>query len=398
MSKKGILLVDDEPQALKYFSKALGDQFPVLAAGSAREALALLETNRDAIGVIVTDQRMPEASGIELLKIVRDRFPHTVRVLTTAYTEMDLLVEAINTGAVYSFVSKPWEVSELAKTLSGAMSQHESQLHEAALLDQTIEDLREKLLEDRAYDVGLVAAKIGHYVHNALCPLTILIDLLLDQRQDPAKYSVEFLQSVRAHVFEVARTLKDLEKVSVPAAPEEYESLNLETIFAKALRETESIRHQKHLRIESEPMSALPPIRAVPSQIEKLFRFMIAEEAVSLPQGSLVRLRSAPQMADGEVLGVNLTFEDEVPVAPQMDPGNLLHPFNLRGPNPREFGIFLLSCYFIARHHGGSLNASVRPDRSGIAFSFFLPSDPEEALRADSSAFRSRLFSSRRDP
>ena len=113
----------------------------------------------------------PFVPEVLLLKIVRDRFPHTVRVLTTAYTEMDLLVEAINTGAVYSFVSKPWEVSELAKTLSGAMSQHESQLHEAALLDQTIEDLREKLLEDRAYDVGLVAAKIGHYVHNALCPV-----------------------------------------------------------------------------------------------------------------------------------------------------------------------------------------------------------------------------------
>lgn len=85
MEKKAILLVDDEVKALKYFAKALGGRFSVLSASSAREALEIMEQRE--IGVIVTDQRMPESSGVELLGVVRDRFPHTARILTTAYSD-----------------------------------------------------------------------------------------------------------------------------------------------------------------------------------------------------------------------------------------------------------------------------------------------------------------------
>lgn len=377
MTRKGILLVDDEPMALKYFSKSFGQRFRIYAAGSAREALELLEKHRDQIGVIVTDQRMPESSGVDLLKEVRDRFPRTVRILTTAYSEMDTLVAAINTGAVYSFVSKPWKTQELERTLSDALVHHQNEMREANLLEQTIDELRLKILEDRAADMGQIAAKIGHYVHNALCPLTILIDLLVDRGHNPAACSVEFLQGIRAQIDEVARTLKDLERISVPARPADYELLDLNEILDEALSETAVIREQRHLRIEKDVMKDLPRIKGVPAQIRKLFRFMIAEEAVSLPAESKVNLRLSTHEADGAVLGVNIAFEDDVPVSGTVAPESLLHPFNLRGANPRDFGIFLVSCYFIARHHGGSLNVRHRPG-SGLAFSFFLPCDPQE--------------------
>ncbi len=378
MNRKGILLVDDEPMALKYFSKSFGLRFRIYSAGSAHEALEVLEKHHDRIGVIVTDQRMPESTGVELLKVVRDRYPHTVRILTTAYSEMDTLVAAINTGAVYSFVSKPWKPNELERTLSDALAHHQSELREATLIEQTIDELRLKILEDRAADMGQIAAKIGHYVHNALCPLTILIDLLVDRGHNPAACSVEFLQGIRAQVDEVARTLKDLERISVPARPSDYELLNLNEILDQALSETAAIREQRKLHIEKEVMTSLPRIKGVPSQIRKLFRFMIAEEAVSLPAGSTVTMHLSPHEADGEVLGVNIAFEDSVPVSGTVAPESLLHPFNLRGANPRDFGIFLVSCYFIARHHGGSLNVRHRSE-DGLSFSFFLPCDPQEA-------------------
>lgn len=378
MSRKGILLVDDEPMALKYFSKSFGQRFRVYSANSAQEALEILEKHRDEIGVIVTDQRMPESTGVELLKVVRDRYPRTVRILTTAYSEMDTLVEAINTGAVYSFVSKPWVAEELERTLSNALAHHQSELRDANLLEQTIDELRLKILEDRAADMGQIAAKIGHYVHNALCPLTILIDFLMERGQNAPACSVEFLQGIRAHIDEVARTLKDLERISVPARPSDYELLNLDQILDQALSETAVIREQRKLHIEKDIVKDLPPIKGVASQIQKLFRFMIAEEAVSLPEGSTVNLRVSAHEADREVLGVNIAFEDSVPVPGDVVPTALLHPFNLRGSNPRDFGIFLVSCYFIARHHGGSLNVRNRGE-GGLSFSFFLPGDPLES-------------------
>ncbi|CAN5717366.1 hypothetical protein BH09VER1_BH09VER1_34310 [soil metagenome] len=377
MDRKGILLVDDEALALKYFSKAFGNRFPIYSASSAREALRVLEVHHSHIGVIVTDQRMPESTGVELLKIVRNQYPNTARILTTAYTEMDMLVAAINIGAVHSFVAKPWELSELEKTLLNALEHHEHQTKDAVFFEQTITELKTKLLDHRAYDVGLIAAKIGHYVHNALCPLTFLLDQLLNHDQSGVVYSAGFLQSVRTHIYDVARTLKDLEQASVPVAPEDCESLNLEEILDKALVDTEIIRNQKNFRFEKIVSSPVPRIHGALPQIEKLFRFMIAEEIVSLPAESLVRLKLSAHEADGEILGANIEFEDFVPVPQHARVDSLLHPFNLRGSNPREFGVFLVSCYFIAQHHGGSLNVRVKEDE-GLAFSFFLPSDPQK--------------------
>ncbi len=382
MNKKGVLLVDDEAMALKYFARAFGDRFTIYAAVSPSEALDILAVHGNEIGVIVTDQRMPESSGVELLKTVRRKFPQTVRILTTAYSELDILVEAINTGAVYSFVSKPWELDNLGQTLESALDHHQTQLQDARIFEQKIVELKARLLEDRAYDVGLISAKIGHYIHNALCPLTFLVDDLLDRNLGGASYSVDFLKSVRDHIYDVARTLKDLEQASVPPAQRELRPMNLETMLDQALADTAIIRNQKQLRIETISESPIPNIAGSPDQIAKLFRFMIAEEIVSLPANSTVRIRFSKQEADGETIGVRIDFEDSVPISPQMSPESLLHPFNLRGANPREFGIFLVSCYFIVRHHGGSLTAKVKDDK-GLCFSFFLPCEPHEVLGAD---------------
>lgn len=386
MDKKGVLLVDDEAAALKYFSKSFGDRFSVYSALSAEEALQILETHRDKIGVVVTDQRMPESSGVDLLRIVRDRFPLTTRILTTAYTDLDLLIEAINTGAVYSFVAKPWDLNQLEQTLYGAMEHHMSLAQSKGEWIQKIDDFRAKILEDYAYDIGLISAKIGHYVHNALCPLAFLIDQLLDRSKDSTDYPIGFLQSIRTHVYEISRTLKELGQVSTPVSKADYRLLDLEEILERALVQTEILRKQKHLRIEKDPAGRIPAIKGVPSQIEKLFRFMIAEEIVSLPAESLVRVQISEHVADDALLGVNIEFEDFAPVAPQFCPETLLHPFNLRGSNPREFGIFLVSCYFIARHHGGSLSAKVKDDR-GLSFTFFLPCDPAKVSIQETKSF-----------
>jgi two-component system probable response regulator PhcQ len=387
MRQKSVLLVDDEEKTLKYFSKALEGRFKIRSARSVDEALKVLEEHRGEIGVVIADQRMPGRTGVELLKIVKDRFPSKIRILTTAYSEFDSLVEAVNVGEIYRFVSKPWTFEEIEQLLATAFELHNKQIEDASLLSQAIEELKAQILEDRVYDVGLVSARLGHYVHNALCPLTILIEQLLERNGDASAYSLEFLQSIRAHIYEVARTLKDLERASVPVSPRHYEWLDLEAIFERTLAGSEFLRHEKRQRIIKHVPQPLPAIRGEPGQIEKLFRFMLAEEVVSLPADSIVNVRFQAHEADGEVLGVQVEFEDNAPVAPDFVASSLLHPFNLRSSNPRDFGIFLTSCYFIARHHGGSLQARVKEGGSGVAFSFFLPSDPEEALAADSKIF-----------
>jgi CheY-like chemotaxis protein len=369
-NRKAVLLVDDEARSLKYFRRAFADRFPIFAASSAAEALDVLARHHKEIGVIVTDQRMPESTGVELLRTVRREYPRTVRILTTAYTELDLLIEAINSGAVYSFVSKPWQLDDLERTLVSALEHYETDVRNHRLLEQRLDEFTAKLLDGHTHDIALIAAKIGHYVHNALCPVTVVIDQLLEGRG--AELSPEFLTEVREHVGEVARMLKDLAQISVPPQKKDFEPVDVATVFAAALEATESLRAQKHIEIRTAIPRDLPPIRGVRSQIEKLFRFMIAEEIVSLPAGSVVEVRARPQSADGQETGLLIEFEDFEPLPAGTAGDTLLQPFNLRGTNPREFGIFLASCYFIAIHHEGSLSARVKENQS-LVFTFFLP-------------------------
>lgn len=383
MSATGILLVDDEALALKYFTKTFGDRFPIYSAPSAQEALQILQTDHSAIGIIVTDQRMPDTTGIELLKTVRNQYPQITRILTTAYTELDLLVAAINIGAVHSFIAKPWHLPELEKILLTALEHHETQILDTHLIDQKLDHFQAKLLDDKAYDIGMIATKIGHYVHNALCPLTFLLDQLVDQNQATSSYPAEFLQNIRAHVYDVARTLKDLEKASEPIAAADCQSLDLNQMVDQALADTEIIRNQKRLRFEKVSSHRLPPpIQGATTQIENLFRFMITEEIVSLPADSLVRLHLSAREENNQIVGAEITFEDFVPIPSHERPEDLLHPFNLRGSNPREFGVFLASCYFIAHHHGGSLQVRTKKD-AGLFFSFFLPCHPGEPVSSE---------------
>jgi len=113
-----LLLVDDEPAILPSLAALLAPEFHVFTASSADAAQVILEKHR--IDLILTDQRMPRRSGIELLEWVKLHSPWTVRLLMTGYGELDDAVEAINRGQVYYFLLKPWRTEELLQILRNA--------------------------------------------------------------------------------------------------------------------------------------------------------------------------------------------------------------------------------------------------------------------------------------
>lgn len=116
-----VLFVDDEEKALKYFSKAVGGRYPVLTAADVNAAEEILETKSDQIAVVISDQRMPGRNGVELLKTVRSHYPGIVRMLTTAYSDLNDAIEAINRGEIYRYIQKPWKVESLQAEVKGAM-------------------------------------------------------------------------------------------------------------------------------------------------------------------------------------------------------------------------------------------------------------------------------------
>lgn len=117
-----ILFVDDEEKARKMFSRLISPHYKVLTAGDVKEAMAVLEAEHQNIGVLITDQRMPGLLGVDLLRHVRKEFPSILRILTTAYSDLDDAIEAVNTGEIFRYINKPWNPDDLIMDLRLAMN------------------------------------------------------------------------------------------------------------------------------------------------------------------------------------------------------------------------------------------------------------------------------------
>jgi diguanylate cyclase (GGDEF)-like protein len=133
-TKCSLLVVDDEPYILTTLAALLGQEFDVLTADSAEAAQALFQTSR--IDLILTDQKMPRMTGVELLEWVRERYPHTIRLLMTGYAELEDAVEAINRGKVYRYLFKPWRADELLQVLRDACHTFKLERQNEHLLDE----------------------------------------------------------------------------------------------------------------------------------------------------------------------------------------------------------------------------------------------------------------------
>jgi CheY-like chemotaxis protein len=132
--KAKMLVVDDEPDNLDLLYRTFRRDFQVLKAESGVRALEVLATEGE-VAVIISDQRMPEMKGTEFLSRTVPQFPDTMRIILTGFTDVEDLVEAINSGQVYKYITKPWDPNELKAVVQRAAETYE-------LLKQRTEELR----------------------------------------------------------------------------------------------------------------------------------------------------------------------------------------------------------------------------------------------------------------
>jgi FixJ family two-component response regulator len=156
MMERTLLLVDDEENIISSLVRLLRrDGYRILRANSGQAGLELLEHNE--VGVIVSDQRMPEMSGVEFLSRVKELYPDTVRIVLSGYTELDSVTDAINRGAIYKFLTKPWDDDLLRANIDEAFKRfemvHENEQlhHELATANEALSRVNEEL-EQRVAD------------------------------------------------------------------------------------------------------------------------------------------------------------------------------------------------------------------------------------------------------
>ncbi|MBE0595772.1 MAG: response regulator [Desulfuromonadales bacterium] len=131
--ESSILLVDDEEQVLNALRRALADEpFTVCTVGGGEEALKLLASR--PFKVVVCDERMPGMSGADLLSLVSTRHPEVVRIMLTGHATLEAAIQAVNSGEIYRFFSKPWNDAELILAIRLGIEKYDLEMENRRLL------------------------------------------------------------------------------------------------------------------------------------------------------------------------------------------------------------------------------------------------------------------------
>jgi two-component system probable response regulator PhcQ len=398
--KFAILYVDDEEKSLTNFTRAFGEQFRIMTATTAQGGLKLLEEHADEIGLLMTDQRMPGEKGVWLLERARQFRPRVIRVLVTAFADMDAAIAAVNSGAIYKYVSKPWDPPQLEQTLKRGLEFFIVQSERDQLLREKMSVLHNMLIADRIVSLGLLAAGLSHHIRNSLVAVKTFLDLapvkMNEEKTDlqglrNPDFWKDYHQNVQSQIEKINALLKDLWTASSnPSAPF-TDQVSLHQIVGDTIRSFKESYAARRIEIESRIPDDLPLLRVDKPKFSRLFELLLKEELAMLPAGSRVTLNA--KLSDGLSPGIVVQINDNGPGLPEEALRAVFDPFVVRSQTPSEYGIHLMACFFIVHHHGGKIEARTQPGQ-GTTFTLHLPlqAEPVVASTTDTDFLRKALL------
>ena len=372
-----VLYVDDEPANLTAFRYSLEDQFQVLTASGAEEALRLLATER--VAVLLSDQRMPGMTGSQLCAKVRDLYPDIVRMVVSAYADLSAALEAINNGQVSRYILKPWREEELAATLRTAV--------EAFQIGALVRSLQTRLLHSEQRAGAQVALdKVLHELSNPATALGSNLRFAVDTIGRPGtgtSLSTAVLEDVRRSLADAAEASRSLEErlryfsnggalTARPAA--NATDLRRAVMSAVAIVRSE-VRTRARLQVDIDPVPAVSIETVQASQL--LVNLLVnAYEAIEpgAPERNhvSVRVRPAPKGALVEVEDSGCGIATEML-------GHVFEPFVTRKQEKTGHGLGLAIVREIVEANGGKISVRSQVGR-GTTFSIELlaaPPDPD---------------------
>ena len=381
-----ILYVDDEEKSLANFSRAFGDQFHIFTASNAQDGLKLLEQHADEIGLLMTDQRMPGEKGVWLLERARKLRPNMIRILVTAYADMDAAIDAVNSGAIYKYVTKPWDPPQLEQTLMRGLEFYMVRLERDQLLREKMSVIRNMMIADRIVSLGLLAAGLSHHIRNSLVAVKTFLDLApvkMAEEKSAMKglrnpdFWKEYHQNVQSQIEKINGLLKDLWTASGTPSFHFTDKVFLHEVISAALKSFEDQFAARRIQVDNQIPDSLPALQADKPKFSRLFELLLKDELASLPAGSRVTL-TAELKKDDPKPEILVRISDNGPGLPQEALRVVFDPFVVRSDTPSEYGIHLMACFFIVYHHGGKIDAKSQPGR-GTTFTICLPLNPEHA-------------------
>lgn len=302
--KYRILYVDDEEDNLAVFKSYFRKYYEIITALNGKEAIRMLENQQ--VDLIVSDHRMPGMTGVDMFETIRKRHPDVIRIILTAYSDIQAVIDAINKGKIYHFATKPWDADELKNILDNALESYTlKQLSRRLLEENTALMLNAERMEKANIlsQFEILKSKVNpHFLFNSL---NILAALIPENQQKAVEFTSRFSK--------LYRRLLELHEQPLISLGEELE-------FAESYIYLQKMRFSDTLKVEIEAPDAirrhcLPPF-TLQILLENAIKHNIAAEdrplhiRVAPSPGCKLEVSNTlqPRGAPAESTGLGLTI------------------------------------------------------------------------------------------
>ncbi len=402
------LVVDDEPDILDAIQRLFRKDYRVLTARTAAEALDLVE--QEDVQVVMSDQRMPRMSGIEFLAQLRQTHPEIVRVLFTGYSNIDHVIDAINEGHVYRYISKPWKPSELKLFVAQAFEHYESKRERQELLER-LTQANERLEEQNAMlsaaneELKILDRMKNVFMevvsHELNTPIAIILGYVFLLRKELdgkfGKVTDKALGGIDSSAMRLKRISNRIFKMlsdEGPASTVTLERMHVEEFIAEVQEQVDPflVKREQTLAVSVAPQ--VDTIEADREKLTDIFLNLIMNAIKFSHDGQTIHLKIEPAEPDNSMVafcvedeGIGISKEDLAQIF-----NAFFSTFESRHHSSGDFefgkrgiGLGLSVAKRFAEMHGGRIEVE-STEGQGSRFTVLLPREPHavDGLREQS--------------
>ena len=222
-----ILYVDDEQHNLNSFKAAFRRHYNIFTALGAKEGIEILNTN--PIHLIITDQRMPEMTGVEFLEKAIGLYPETIRMILTGFSDVEDIIRAINTGRIYRYITKPWQEQELKMTIDLALDSLDLRIRNTELQKEAVNN---ELAIQSAKFKDQFLANMSHEIRTPMNAIVGMTRLMLKRNQDDdnLKY-LNAIQQAGNNLLVIVNDILDVSKIEAGKMEIEHIPFSLKEVL-----------------------------------------------------------------------------------------------------------------------------------------------------------------------
>jgi len=387
-SKYSILYVDDEKHNLHVFNASFFKYYKIITALSGTEALEILQ--KETVHLIITDERMPNMTGLEFLEEIANKYVEVPRIILTAYSDISVIIDSVNRCGIYQYVQKPWDRESLKLVIDNALQKYQLEIDKKQLvldLEMVNQALEEKVLErtqelyktnHELRSVNAVKDKlfsiIAHDLRSPLNTLSNFVNLLVDFED---AFSPEETKELASQIRDSLQNVNDLLNNLLYWSRNQMQTTHLDIrevdildAIERAIRVTSHTAQQKYIKLKIDKVEQ-ESVWADKNMVDVILRNLISNAIKFTHKNGLVYVSGSLEESFYRI--------DVVDTGVGMDEESLQKLFDVDQhittygtANEKGTGIGLKLCHEFAEKQGGKISAKSQVGQ-GSTFSVWLP-------------------------